>query len=343
MTNPGQSLPCPVCDGDAEIVTTEQPGYQRPTLFSIAQCGTCGAAHALPLETSAAVYELIYSQASLLPGYDRYARYASQIRRAGDPLAYLGAQEDVYWAVSRYLAEREPARTGPVLEVGCGLGYLTYAMRQRGYDATGIDVSNEAIARARDRYGPFYEAADVTVLAKSDPARVDLVVMTEVIEHLPDFYSVMRAVRDLLRDGGEAVLTTPNRSVYSRNLVWETDPPPVHLWWFTEDAMREMAARLGMRIRFIDFAPLNERYAPLLPGANSAGLTRGAMFDEGGTLLVPSGPVRRFLPVGSIYGFVAKTLARWTAFRRKLLKQPDPQAGRRGTLCAVLTKVGAST
>jgi hypothetical protein len=149
----------------------------------------------------------------------------------------------------------------------------------------------------------------------------------------------MRAIRALLREGGEAVLTTPNRSVYSRGLVWETDPPPIHLWWFTEDAMREMARRLDMSIRFVDFSPLNERFAPLLPPADSAGLTRGAMFDEGGKLLVVSGPVRRFLPVGQIYGFLANVRARWLAARRKLRKQPDPQAGRRGTLCAILTKV----
>jgi SAM-dependent methyltransferase len=329
-----------VCDGGARIVTTQQPGYQRPNLFSILQCDSCGTAHALPLETSAAVYDLIYSQASILPGYDRYARYAGEIRRAGDPLAYLGAQEDVYWAVWRYFCEREAAAIGPVLEIGCGLGYLTYAMRQRGLDATGIDLSPEAIARARARYGPFYEAADAVTLAQTAAGRFGLVVMTEVIEHLPDFYTVMRAIAALLRNGGEAVITTPNRSAYAAGLVWETDPPPVHLWWFTEDAMREMARRLGMRMRFADFGPLNEQFAPLLPGPESAGLTRAAMFDEAGKILVPSGPIRRFVPVGRIYGALAKARARWTALKRKVLKQPDPHAGRRGTLCAIFTKGG---
>jgi SAM-dependent methyltransferase len=211
-------------------------------------------------------------------------------------------------------------------------------MRKSGLDATGVDLSQEAVSRACERYGPFYEAADVIELAEIRPAHFGLVVMTEVIEHLPDFYSVMRAVATLLREGGEAVLTTPNRSVYAPGLIWETDPPPVHLWWFTEDAMREMARRLGMRIRFVDFSTLNERFAPLLPPSDSAGVTRSAMFDESGKLLVASGPVRRYLPIGQIYGALAKLRARWAAVRRKLRNASDPQAGRRGTLCAILTK-----
>jgi 2-polyprenyl-3-methyl-5-hydroxy-6-metoxy-1,4-benzoquinol methylase len=319
-------------------VTTRQPGYRRPALFSIAQCASCGAAHALPRETSHDVYELIYARADMLPGYDRYARYARRVKRERRPLAYLAAQEDVYWAISCYLAQRDPVETGNVLEIGCGLGYLTYAMRASGFEATGLDLSREAVARARERYGPFYEAADAVQLAQTVPGSAGLVVMTEVIEHLPDPDAVLRAIAALLREGGEAVITTPNRSVHPPGLVWETDAPPVHLWWFTEDAMRALARRLGMQIRFLDFTPLNERFAPLVPGPQSSGVTRAATFDQSGRLLGPTGAVRRVLPVGLAYDVLAKTRARFIALRRRWRKQPDPFQGRRGTLCAILTK-----
>jgi SAM-dependent methyltransferase len=319
-------------------VTTQQQGYQRPSLFSIVHCGTCGAAHALPLETSSAVYELIYERAHLLPGYDRYARYARDVKHAHDPLAYLSAREDVYWSIAQYFEARDPSKDGPVLEIGCGLGYLTYALRRRGFDATGIDVSTEAIARACERYGPFYAAGDVVELAAQTPSRFSVIVMAETIEHLPDFFEVMRAIAQLLRPGGEAVLTTPNRSFYAPELVWETDPPPVHLWWLTEDAMRRVADRVGMRIRFMDFGPYNRRLAPIPPEPPAPGPTRSAMLDERGRLLVRSAALRRYVPVGHIYDLYARARARLAAYKNRAASTPDPAGGRRGTMCTILTK-----
>jgi hypothetical protein len=48
-------------------------------------------------------------------------------------------------------------------------------------------------------------------------------------------------------------LTTPNKTIYPANIIWNTDLPPVHLWWFSENSMRYIANKLNASVQFVDF------------------------------------------------------------------------------------------
>ncbi len=69
-----------------------------------------------------------------------------------------------------------------VLDAGCAMGFLVEALRERGVEANGIDISEYAIGRVRDDLKPFCRLGSV-----SDPLpqRYELVVCIEVLEHLP--------------------------------------------------------------------------------------------------------------------------------------------------------------
>ncbi|HEY2224004.1 class I SAM-dependent methyltransferase [Actinomycetospora sp.] len=61
----------------------------------------------------------------------------------------------------------------PVLDAGCGIGATTIALTQRGYEAVGIDLSDSAVARARDDaaaagLGPEFAVADVSTFTGYD-------------------------------------------------------------------------------------------------------------------------------------------------------------------------------
>ena len=94
-----------------------------------------------------------------------------------------------------------------VLDAGCGIGFLVQALRERGVDAFGIDISEYAIASAADEIRPFCEVASITdELTRG----YDLIVCMEVLEHLPA-HLASRAVENFTRHA-DAVLfsSTPH-------------------------------------------------------------------------------------------------------------------------------------
>lgn len=102
-------------------------------------------------------------------------------------------------------------RTVPVrdvLEVGCGAGDLLVALAARGYRGVGIDLSDDAVATARER------VANTTIAVSrggvEDVAgQFDVAIASEVLEHCADDAAVLRELASKTRPGGHVVLTVP--------------------------------------------------------------------------------------------------------------------------------------
>lgn len=76
---------------------------------------------------------------------------------------------------------------GSVLDAGCAMGFLVEALRDRGIDAFGVDVSDYAISQVREDIRPYCAIGSVT---DPLPQRYDLIVCIEVLEHLPPAASI---------------------------------------------------------------------------------------------------------------------------------------------------------
>ncbi|MBP0048481.1 bifunctional 2-polyprenyl-6-hydroxyphenol methylase/3-demethylubiquinol 3-O-methyltransferase UbiG [Marinobacterium sp. AK62] len=104
-----------------------------------------------------------------------------------------------------------------VLDVGCGGGILSEAMAQRGASVTGIDMG-EAPLKVAKLHGLesgvqiTYRQITVEDLAEECPASFDLITCMEMLEHVPDPASVIRACVALLKPGGRLFLSTLNRN-----------------------------------------------------------------------------------------------------------------------------------
>lgn len=98
---------------------------------------------------------------------------------------------------SRLRTTHGESQVSRVLEYGCGFGYLTDALRQRGFSAVGVDVSSEAVTKAREKNPSSVVLCrsfeDPRVLDDLDP---DVIVMAEitwyVLDHLPAFLERLR-------------------------------------------------------------------------------------------------------------------------------------------------------
>jgi 2-polyprenyl-3-methyl-5-hydroxy-6-metoxy-1,4-benzoquinol methylase len=108
-----------------------------------------------------------------------------------------------------------------VLNVGCGNGYTVGQFVERGCEVVGIDLSESGIVLARSNYPKArFEClpADDQILNKLGVPAFDLVVSTEVIEHLYDPYAFVQGCFAALRLGGRFILSTPYHG-HLKNLV----------------------------------------------------------------------------------------------------------------------------
>ncbi len=117
-----------------------------------------------------------------------------------------------------------------ILEVGCGRGWLSGLVLQRYGLVTAFDLSVDPIAKARKAFPDVtFETRDVV----EDPpeGEFDLVVSSEVIEHIVDKQPFVNSLINVTRPGGHIILTTPNQRLRSR---WEHRPTfvpqPVEEW-----------------------------------------------------------------------------------------------------------------
>ena len=110
---------------------------------------------------------------------------------------------------------------GPVLDVGCGNGAIARALIAQGYDVYGVDASESGVAIANAQVPDHFFVLDVTsgaLPAALAGRRFDVVISTEVIEHLYDPRSFIDFARRHLAGDGEFILSTPYHG-YLKNLV----------------------------------------------------------------------------------------------------------------------------
>jgi 2-polyprenyl-3-methyl-5-hydroxy-6-metoxy-1,4-benzoquinol methylase/O-antigen/teichoic acid export membrane protein len=249
-----QSFPmhtCPICaSGSAALLCHGYPGYEQGTRFDIYRCPACDTRFIDRLNLRNELYDSIYLTPGIA-GYDRYARYAVQVLRAKDPLRFLASREPGCYMLYLHLRNKTG---GTILDAGCGQGYLVHALRRRGFEAFGVDVSKTAVDTAREKFGDYFCHSEIEAFAEKHTRRYDTILAFELIEHLGNPLNCLNLLLRLLAPGGVLLLTTPNRDYYRKDAVWHTELPPVHTIWLGQKGVVALAARTGCAYRIIAFS-----------------------------------------------------------------------------------------
>ncbi|GAB3379725.1 bifunctional 2-polyprenyl-6-hydroxyphenol methylase/3-demethylubiquinol 3-O-methyltransferase UbiG [Spongiibacter taiwanensis] len=116
-----------------------------------------------------------------------------------------------------YIDQRSPLAEKKVLDVGCGGGILSEAMAQRGAKVTGIDMGETPLSVARlhqleSGVKVDYFQATAEEMAEDQPGTYDVVTCLEMLEHVPNPASVIRACASLCKPGGDLYFSTINRN-----------------------------------------------------------------------------------------------------------------------------------
>lgn len=134
-----------------------------------------------------------------------------------DPHGKMGQLHAINGLRLRFITDRLIGTAPRVVDVGCGGGILAEALAKHGARVTGIDLSTLSlkVARQHAERGALaidYREIDVETLAREEAGTFDAVTCMEMLEHVPDPGSVVRACAVLLKPGGRLLLSTLNRT-----------------------------------------------------------------------------------------------------------------------------------
>ncbi len=116
-----------------------------------------------------------------------------------------------------YIDERVQLNGKRILDVGCGGGILSESMASQGADVTAIDMGKTPLSVAKlhameSGVEVNYQQITVEELAAEQPASFDAVSCMEMLEHVPDPSSVIKACQTLVKPGGSVFFSTINRN-----------------------------------------------------------------------------------------------------------------------------------
>ena len=243
-----EPVTCCVCDRAGTQIYDLDP-------FGVVRCPRCGLVFVSPRLTSASLQRL-YDDVDYFEGDD-------SVYGAGDSdSAAMFLQRQ--WMRGRLALAAELAGDGVgdgagrrLLEVGCAYGLFLAAARSRGYDVTGVELSANAAAHARDRLDLTVHSTQLADAPLTGP--YDVVCAWDTLEHVPDPVQFWLTVRKLVAEDGVVLFSTPYFSSVPSRLLrsrWWTLKPTEHIWHFTPRTHRLVAEQAGLRVTRIIRNPL---------------------------------------------------------------------------------------
>jgi SAM-dependent methyltransferase len=205
------------------------------------------------------------------------------------------------------LAERVASGAASVLDVGCGQGELLRELAGviPGAKIFGADISQQALVDSRVR-NPTYDLFHVDLTSptfaeeqRDHVGRFDLVVCSEVLEHIPDAALAARRLFDLTKPGGILIVTVPGgkRSRFDEIIG--------HIRHYTSKEMGELLERSGFRVeRRLDWGfPFHSIYRTAVRVASR--LTMGGSSEKTGGKKGGAGGTK---VLGGVYSLFGKAL-----------------------------------
>jgi 2-polyprenyl-6-hydroxyphenyl methylase/3-demethylubiquinone-9 3-methyltransferase len=177
-----------------------------------------------------------------------------------------------------WIDAQAPLAGRQVLDVGCGGGILAESMAARGAQVLGIDLASKPLKVAQlhalevGQAAVQYREVAVEALAAEVPANFDRVTCMEMLEHVPDPASVVRACATLVKPGGRVFFSTLNRNpksflfaIVGAEHVLKLLPKGTHEYakFIRPSELAQWCREAGLQVdgfKGMEYNPLTQRY-----------------------------------------------------------------------------------
>lgn len=143
-----------------------------------------------------------------------------------------------------------------ILDIGCGVGTISFYLASKGHEVLGIDISNNAINACREsakrlRLKKNAHFRVINFPKQIPDERFDLIICSEVIEHLYDDDLALKKIFLLLKPGGIAFISTPsiNAPLYKLGLAKDFDKRVGHLRRYSLKELVNKCRKCGFAIQ----------------------------------------------------------------------------------------------
>ncbi|MGI0116938.1 bifunctional 2-polyprenyl-6-hydroxyphenol methylase/3-demethylubiquinol 3-O-methyltransferase UbiG [Zooshikella sp. RANM57] len=148
---------------------------------------------------------------------DEIAKFEALASRWWDRNSEFKPLHDINPLRLNFIDERASLAGKKVLDVGCGGGILSESMALRGAQVQGIDMGEAPLTVAKlhcleSGANVEYTQTTAEALAQEKPGYFDVVTCLEMLEHVPDPSSVIKACSQLVKPGGHVFFSTINRN-----------------------------------------------------------------------------------------------------------------------------------
>ena len=160
--------------------------------------------------------------------------------------SYIGRSKKTLKKIGHY------KKSGKLLDIGCGLGYLIEQAGKEGWEAMGLEISDYAVKVCLDKKLEVLKG-QVEKLG-SFSSSFDVIVAQDVLEHVFSPENFLNRINKLLKNNGLLVLEVPNNSSLRANLLgkeWREYIPPVHLNFFDKNNLSQILENHGFEIKKI--------------------------------------------------------------------------------------------
>ncbi|TWI65278.1 3-demethylubiquinone-9 3-methyltransferase [Pseudoduganella lurida] len=144
-------------------------------------------------------------------------KFSELAHRWWDPTSEFRPLHDINPLRLEWINARAPLAGRKVIDIGCGGGILSESMARKGGDVTGIDLSQRALKVAdlhslESGVQVRYKLIAAEDMAAEEAGQYDVVTCMEMLEHVPDPASIVRAATALVKPGGHVFFSTLNRN-----------------------------------------------------------------------------------------------------------------------------------
>jgi 2-polyprenyl-6-hydroxyphenyl methylase/3-demethylubiquinone-9 3-methyltransferase len=144
-------------------------------------------------------------------------KFGELAHRWWDPTSEFRPLHEINPLRLEWINARAPLAGKNVVDVGCGGGILAESMAKKGAHVTGIDLSEKPLKVAdlhslESGVQVRYELIAAEALAAREPGQFDVVTCMEMLEHVPDPASIVKACATLVKPGGHVFFSTLNRN-----------------------------------------------------------------------------------------------------------------------------------
>jgi len=244
-------IPCDLCTSESFSKQFEKLS-SRNEMFTVQKCTRCNLLQVNPqpdLETVKPYYTKEYFNKRTDRGYDNY--FSSKLKNQLFRVYEMNLSDAGFFKYEKEIFHiRKMNHSVPsFLDVGCAAGYFVEYMKNRGWNASGIEISRDAADFGINELKLQIIVDDFFSSRELEEKSFDFITLWASIEHMHSPMKVMKRLNQLLKPGGRLMISTCRYGILAkyRGRNWRYMNVPEHLYFYSMKNMKRLAKETGFQ------------------------------------------------------------------------------------------------